>query len=1036
MAKEPRSLHLYVRRLLTPSPALLLRKGGGLLLIVDQFEELFTLCRDEDERRAFIGNLLTAVKPEGDGPTMVVLTLRADFYADCAQYENLREVLARHQEYIGPMSTEELRRAIELPAQRGGYEFEPGLVELILRDVGDEPGALPLLSHALLETWRRREGRRLTLAGYAEAGGVRGAIAQTAETVFGRLTADQQTIARRIFLRLTELGEGAQDTRRRVARAELEALATVDQRGLTAEEFSGPPPAVSGPPSAVTLVLQTLVTARLVTSDQEAAEVAHEALIREWPALRQWLNDNREGLRLHRRLSEAAQEWQRLQRDPSILYRGVRLAQASEWAEQYPQELTALEQQFLTAGKQAEENERLRELEQARALAEAEWQRAEAEQQRAEAQQQAAIKLRKRARLALAIGLVALIAAMVAGFFAWQANENAKLAATRELQAKQQADRAVAHRLAAEGRLLFEANPLLGLRLAMEGWALAPSVYEQVDQFIAEMAQHGRLLRLGQGDVETIYAPDKNPSVFILDRANASSELWRSADGSLITVLPNPVSRADFSPDEAAIYTAIYYYEPVPTELRRTVDGTLITILPGAVADIKFSSDQNVTYFVIHYYDSALIELRNTKDGTIIPLSGPISAIYFSQDKAATYFIVYYSDGTPPELRRTVDNTIVTTLPASAFKIDFSPDENTTYFVVHYSDDAPAEVRRTADGKVVYTLSHQAANIFFSRDKFATYFVVSYYDDNKPSELRRSVDGTLITTLLSQISNIVFSSDEAATYFVVSYKVDTPAELRRSVDGVLITTLLSQVMVVAFSPDKTASHFIVIYYNGISTELRRSIDGTLITTLPGMASSITFSPDEAATYFVAHYNDEITPELRHTSDGEVVHLSGTVSEITFIFGKVISYFKVSYSDSSSTEIHRMSDGAIVGTLANMSSTVAYNADESALYIIESDQRGRHKLWLAQDQLYLLADLGLNLGRYFFSIEKNRLIAPQNDGQTYLVDLAWLRAMGGNARKMPTKELVRIACEGPFAGELFDEAELRPYLGDRAPQACK
>ncbi len=116
--------------------------------------------------------------------------------------------MAQQQEYIGPMTMEELRRAIEEPARRADWEFEPGLVDLILRDIGDEPGALPLLSHALLETWKRRAGHTLTLKGYADAGGVRGAIAHTAETLYQSFSLEEQAIARDIFLRLTELGEG------------------------------------------------------------------------------------------------------------------------------------------------------------------------------------------------------------------------------------------------------------------------------------------------------------------------------------------------------------------------------------------------------------------------------------------------------------------------------------------------------------------------------------------------------------------------------------------------------------------------------------------------------------------------------------------------------------------------------------------------------------------------------------------------------------------------------------------------------------
>ena len=224
LARDERALHLYALRLLGSEAS-----AGRLLLVVDQFEEVFTLCRGESEQQAFISNLLRAAAPDSGGPTTVLITLRADFYPHCAAYAGLREALANRQEYIGPMSAAELRQAVERPAELGGWEFEPGLVDLILRDVSGAPGALPLLSHALLETWRHRRGRTLTLKSYAESGGVQGAIATTAETVFQSMPPVEQAITRSIFLRLTELGEGTQDTRRRVPLGELlpagEALA-------------------------------------------------------------------------------------------------------------------------------------------------------------------------------------------------------------------------------------------------------------------------------------------------------------------------------------------------------------------------------------------------------------------------------------------------------------------------------------------------------------------------------------------------------------------------------------------------------------------------------------------------------------------------------------------------------------------------------------------------------------------------------------------------------------------------------------------
>src|SRR4030095_12518137 len=227
---------------------------------------------DQFEREAFIDNLLTTLSQSNNTFT-VVLTLRADFYAHLAQYPELREAVAKHQEYIGPMTMDELRRAIEEPAKYGRWEFEPGLVDLILRDVGDEPGALPLLSHALLETWKRRAGHTLTLKGYADAGGVHGAIAHTAESIYQNLSPEEQETARDIFLRLTELGEGTEDTRRRASFEEL--MSDTEDR------------------DEVRNVLNRLAEARLLTLGEDMVEVAHEALIREWPTLREWLNQDR-----------------------------------------------------------------------------------------------------------------------------------------------------------------------------------------------------------------------------------------------------------------------------------------------------------------------------------------------------------------------------------------------------------------------------------------------------------------------------------------------------------------------------------------------------------------------------------------------------------------------------------------------------------------------------------------------------------------------------------------------------------------------
>jgi WD40 repeat protein/class 3 adenylate cyclase len=328
--RDPHNLCLTVRQLLLDASP-----DAKVVLIVDQAEEVFTLCRDEEERRLFVELLAHAA--EENAQTMVILALRADFYGHCATYPSLAALVQDHQSLVGPMREGEIRRAIELPATRAGLQFEEGLVARILDDVGGEPGSLPLLSHALLETWSKRQDHTMTMNAYLESGGVHGAIARTADAVYEQLEPEQQELAKRIFLRLAEPGQGTEDTRRRASLTEL--LPGGDEQ------------------TAVEEVLDILARARLITVGLDLVEVSHEALIREWPLLRRWLDEDREGLQLHRRLTDDAGEWNRYDRDPGLLYRGARLSAASEWADGREQLLSSDEREFLDAGRAARESE-------------------------------------------------------------------------------------------------------------------------------------------------------------------------------------------------------------------------------------------------------------------------------------------------------------------------------------------------------------------------------------------------------------------------------------------------------------------------------------------------------------------------------------------------------------------------------------------------------------------------------------------------------------------------------------------------------
>ncbi len=315
-----------------------------LLLLVDQFEEIFALCDDEAERLAFIAALLDATHPERRG-LVAVLTMRADFYSRAANYPDLAARLERRQRVVSPLDESELRQAVEGPARLVGLHFEKGLVSTILNDSGHEPGVLPLVQHTLWELWQRRQGEWLTFDAYQAIGGVQGALAHRAEEIYADSTPEEQEMTRRVLLRLTQPGEGTEDTRRRASKAELiPEPAQAEKVERVVHKLTG---------------ARLLTTAREEETDQEVVDVAHEALIRGWPRLRGWIDEDRVALRTHRQLTEAAMEWDKHSQDPSYLYRGARLMQAVDWAKMHDSDLSQLERKFLKASIRRRQQQRL-----------------------------------------------------------------------------------------------------------------------------------------------------------------------------------------------------------------------------------------------------------------------------------------------------------------------------------------------------------------------------------------------------------------------------------------------------------------------------------------------------------------------------------------------------------------------------------------------------------------------------------------------------------------------------------------------------
>ncbi|MEU5162237.1 hypothetical protein AB0G74_21880 [Streptomyces sp. NPDC020875] len=416
--------------------------GDGPLLVVDQFEEIFTLCADPVERALFIDRLLAWSERPG---ARVLIAVRADFYPHCARYRPLAEAAAEHTLPLPPMTPDELRAAITGPAARAGLLVERGLTARVLDEIADEPGGLPLMSHALLETWHRRRGRTLTEAAYTAAGGLSGAIAGTAEELYAELTPRQRAVARLLLLRLVapapDSADGSRDTRRPASRAEL----TAADLGESAA------------------VLERLARARLLTLDTPAADegthrserrdergggggragsgtpggspadtvqLAHESLLTAWPRLRRWIDEDRDRLRLRRDLATAADVWHGLGRDPGALYRGVRLAAVAESfgdARSRPGELTPGEAAFLTASLTAR------------------------------------TRVRRRSRLRLAVLCALLATALVAGLVTLQQRQDAE---RRRIEDE-------ARRVAGVAESLRRSDPVTAMRLGLAARRIA-----------------------------------------------------------------------------------------------------------------------------------------------------------------------------------------------------------------------------------------------------------------------------------------------------------------------------------------------------------------------------------------------------------------------------------------------------------------------------------------------------------------------------------------------------------------------------------
>jgi WD40 repeat protein len=913
-ADSSRGLHLLASHLAK-------RQDGHVVLLIDQFEEIFTQATDEEERQQFVDLLVTAMT-EPHGPVIVILTVRADFYHQAMRYPSLWQLVETHTRFIALMSVEELREVIEQPASLPDTQltFEGNLVGDLLFELRGHEGALPLLQFTLDQLFERRDGRCLTTGAYRELGGVQGALAGHAEATYACLpSAQHRTQARGLFLRLIEPGASEQDTTRR--RLDITELVLPDQRqtGILRE------------------VASAFVDARLLITNEVAGvstlEVGHEALIRSWPRLFQWVQEDRGGLLVHRRLTEATLEWQR-ERDDGILYRGTRLAALQEWLQRTDgTALNEAEQAFLEASmalkareEYAEREQQQRELAAAQALAQSERRRAQV------------------ARSLLAVLAVVVVAALATAFFAVQQGHQAQL----------ERDISKSHDIAASAVGQVGTNPELSILLAIEAAHFAPT--DQAENALRQALSASPVRAVMRGHSQAVNTAAFNPSgaLVVTASGDGTARVWDARTGKVLGVLRGHrsfVNGAAFSPDGNLIVTAS---DDGTARVWDTRTYSVVSILKGHTAGLNSATFSPDGRLVVTTSQDNTARVWQARTGRLVSkLQGhtfPTVSAAFSPD--STLVVTASSDHTA----RVWDAKTGSTLRILQGHTDnvnsamFSPDGRS---ILTASSDQTARLWNASTGKPIAVLGgHGGAvnNAAFSRDGA---LIVTASDDKTARvwEGRTGkpiMDGAHGPVILkghtASISSAVFSPD---TTLVVTASSDRTARVWEARTGRLVAALQGHTNVVntaVFNADGTQ----VVTASGDATaRVWQSRVGPLVAVLAGHRTTVNtavFSPDSSRVVTASGVKSgsaENTARVWNARTGKTLSVlwEFTYSVNSAAFSPDGSLI-VTASDEGSARVWRARTGALVAiartpTGSNPLISAAFNP-ASTLVVTASD----------------------------------------------------------------------------------------------------